>query len=83
MNRIGSQDGAKIRALRKQRGLSVPGFAELIGITPQALSNIELGNKPAGISTLISIARELGVPVDDLIRDDAGTGEPAAKAAAL
>jgi transcriptional regulator with XRE-family HTH domain len=83
MNHIGHQDGNAIRRLRRERGYhSVKAFAVRVGITPQALSNIELGNRPAGIDVLVTIARELSVPVDEILRDDSDAeAEPAGVAA--
>jgi len=84
MSDIGSQNGAKIRALRDERGISGVQFAERVGITRQHLHNIERRNKQAGLEVLIRIARVLKVRVDDLLRDDIYDdldGESAAKAA--
>lgn len=67
MNQNGCQDGRKIRRLRGDR--TVAWLAGRVGITPQSLSNIELENKPASISVIIGIARELGVSVDAIIKD--------------
>jgi transcriptional regulator with XRE-family HTH domain len=83
MNRNGCQDGAAIRRLRKARGYdSVKAFAMVVGITPQSLSNIELGNKPAGLAVLIRISREFGVPVDRILRADDDEADDAAQDAA-
>lgn len=67
MDRIGCQRGDVIRRLRKERKLSVAAFAPLVGLTPQSLSNIELGNKPAGIATLVRIAGQFGVSLDEIV----------------
>ncbi len=69
--RNGSQNGDEIRRIRKEKlGLSGRAFARRVGITSQSLSNIELNNKAAGLDTLIAIARELGEPVDAIIRTE-------------
>jgi transcriptional regulator with XRE-family HTH domain len=83
MNQNGRQDGTAIRRLREERGYRhVKAFAARVGITPQALSNIELGNKPAGIDVLVTIARVLGVPVDKILKaDDEAPAEPKGVAA--
>lgn len=70
MNQIGCQDGAAIRRIREGLGLSPLELAERVGIKRRSLYNIELGNRPAGASVLVRIARELRVPVDRIIRDD-------------
>jgi len=70
--KFGSQDGAKIRALRKDAGFdTATAFAQRLGIKPQSLINIERGNRPAGLAMLIRIASELGTSVDDLLREAA------------
>ena len=82
MNPTRCQDGTAIRRLREGQGVGVTEFAARVGIKRQSLSNIELGNKPAGLGTLIKIARELGVPLDDIVTDeDAAEPEGAAEAA--
>jgi transcriptional regulator with XRE-family HTH domain len=70
MNRSGRQNGEEIRRLRKARGLSVPQLAQMIRVTPQSLSNIELGNKGASLEILMRIAEVLGVPIDWLVRKE-------------
>lgn len=85
MNPTVNQDGEEIRRLRKERlDLSVPAFAARIGIRPQSLSNIELGNKPAGLGTLLRISRALGVPMEQILKEDAdrADGEPETAGAA-
>jgi transcriptional regulator with XRE-family HTH domain len=84
MSRAGWQDGRKIRELRKQRGIDRIEFAARIQILPQSLSHLELNNKQARLDTLIRIARELEVPVDEVIRpglDDDAEDEPDGAAA--
>jgi transcriptional regulator with XRE-family HTH domain len=86
MNQVGCQDGGRIRRLREDLRLSGSELARRVGVKPQTLSNIELGNKPAGIGTLLKIARELGVPVDELVLAGATEGQvtvPAAQGAVL
>lgn len=69
---LGSQDGAKIRALREGAGDSTAtAFAKQLGIKPQSLINIERGNRPASLAMLIRIASELETSVDDLLREAA------------
>lgn len=69
---LGSQDGAKIRTLRRDAGYrTATAFAERLGIKPQSLINIERGNRPASLAMLIRIASELETSVDDLLREAA------------
>jgi transcriptional regulator with XRE-family HTH domain len=61
-------DGTKIRRLRQDLGLNVTQFAERVGIARQYLSWIELGvKKHPSLTVLDAIARELAVPLDDLL----------------
>lgn len=57
--------------MREAAGLSVTELADRIGVVPGSLSNVELGNKPASLTMLIRIARELNKSVDTLLRDAA------------
>ena len=68
MNQPRRLDGTKIRRLREDLGLNVTQFAERVGIARQYLSYIELGvKKRPSLTTLDAIARELAVPLDDLL----------------
>lgn len=69
MNPNGSQDGNAIRRYREERHLSVTALAARIGIRRQSLSNIELGTKPASAAVLVKIARELKVPLDEIVKE--------------
>ena len=69
---LGSQDGGKIRALRKEAGYATAtAFARQLGIKPQSLINIERGKRPASLAMLIRIASELETGVDALLKDAA------------
>lgn len=69
MNRTVSQDGAEIRRLREESlRISVTALAARVGINPQSMSNIELGNRRAGLAVLVAIAHELSVPLDQIIK---------------
>lgn len=83
MNHIGCQDGAAIRRIREERNISALALAERVGIRRRSLYNIELGNKPAGIEVIVKIARELQVPVDEILKksDGEAEAEPEGKAA--
>jgi transcriptional regulator with XRE-family HTH domain len=70
--RLGLQDGDKIRELRKSAGYSTAtAFAQRLGIKPNSLINIERGNKAASLAMLLRIASELDTSVDDLLREAA------------
>jgi len=51
--------GQRIKVVRKKRGLTLVQLSEQIGISNQALSDIERGKKNPSKQTLMSLAREL------------------------
>lgn len=78
----GTLKGAKIRALRIERGISMRDFAYHIGTERQALSNIELGNKQVSVKRLVTIADILRVPLDELVHRAGDKDEHAGDVAA-
>lgn len=71
------QNGEAIRALRKAHGKGVVELAGLVKIHPQSLRNIENGRRQASHGVIRRLARELGVPVKAITRDDAGASAEA------
>lgn len=63
--------GDKIRFLRKQHGLSQEALGELVGFSQSKISKIENGDWDS-LSDLRLIARALGVPIEELVREDDG-----------
>ncbi len=62
--------GGRIREVRLQRKISLQDLAEAVEISATHMSNIEVGNKPAGLSVLANIAQELNVSLDYLVYDE-------------
>ena len=62
------QLGAKIRELRKQKGLTQEAFARELHVSFQAVSNWERGIAPPELETLLAIASYFHVLIDDLLR---------------
>lgn len=60
------QFGGQLRQMRLQRGLDVPDFAEMLGISPQLLENWENDRTLPDIYVLPRIASALGVSIDEL-----------------
>ena len=58
--------GARIKELRKAKGLSQSQIAENIGIDPKHLSRIEVGNSYPSLDGLERIAKVLDVEIKDL-----------------
>jgi transcriptional regulator with XRE-family HTH domain len=73
------QNGEAIRTLREKDGWkSQQAFADAVGLSQAALSNIEREMRQTRVSTLNRIARALGVPVAAIMRDSCGADEGAA-----
>jgi transcriptional regulator with XRE-family HTH domain len=58
--------GARIRLLRKVRGLSQQALAEAAGVTFQQIQKYEHGSNRVSASMLARIAKTLGAPVADM-----------------
>ena len=58
--------GARIKELRKSRGLSQNELSERIGIDAKHLSRIEVGNSYPSLDTLERISQALGVEIKDV-----------------
>jgi transcriptional regulator with XRE-family HTH domain len=63
------QNGAAIRALRRESGEKVSVLATASGLHTQALVNIENGSRQASWEALNRLARALGVPLAAITRD--------------
>lgn len=66
--------GLKIRALRKQKGLSQAKLAEMIDRSTEAVSNLERGTSLPGIETLVRLGQQLDTPIHYFF-DNALTGQ--------
>lgn len=78
---ISTRVGAKVREVRKSRGLRLREVSERSGITLSMLSRIELGDRELGVPALIRLARALDVPASVLLGE--GTGHAAEAAVTL
>lgn len=63
-----SEVGRKISALRKARGLTGEQLAELIHVTPQAISKWENGKCLPETATLPLLARALACSIDEILK---------------
>ena len=59
--------GARIRDLRKARGMTQEELAERAGLHSRYISRIELGGANFGVSVLFQIARGLGSTPSELL----------------
>jgi transcriptional regulator with XRE-family HTH domain len=64
--------GERLRAARRERGLSLGALAEAAGIGKGSLSEIENGIRNPTLSTLYALAGALGVPLAALLAGQAG-----------
>ena len=64
-----SKVGARIQAVRRERGLTQVELAQMVEITAKYLSNIECGSKIPKFETFISIANALEVDANTLLVD--------------
>ena len=63
--------GERIKAQRKKRDITQLELAEAIGCSPQVISNIERGYTGCSSVLVAKIAEVLGIPADDLLKDNA------------
>jgi len=66
MKNLAKRLGARIKALRKSRGLSQEQLAEKTGITPKYLSRLEVGQQNPSIETLAKLTEALDVELWEL-----------------
>lgn len=59
-----------IKVIRRQKGMTQADLAEMLGVTPAAISRYESGERIPDIVTAAKIANALGCKVDDLIKEE-------------
>ncbi|MGH8966566.1 MAG: helix-turn-helix domain-containing protein [Actinomycetes bacterium] len=81
---MGPPLGARIRAERLRRGLTVRGLARDIGVSASLISQIETNKSQPSVSTLYAITTALNLPVEELFgaRGEAAPAEALVAAAA-
>ena len=62
--------GRQIRYFRIAKGLSGEKLAELCGLSPKGLNNIELGKSEPKFSTVERIVTALDITFDELMNED-------------
>ncbi|MBW4718364.1 helix-turn-helix domain-containing protein [Saccharothrix obliqua] len=67
--------GPRLRAVRRQRGVTLAELAAETGISESTLSRLESGQRRANLELLLPLARAHGVPLDELVGAPA-TGDP-------
>lgn len=77
--------GPRLRARRRELGLSLRELGSRVGVSASMLSQVENDRCRASVATLYKLVNELGLTLDDLFEnpaDSPGAAAPAPKAAA-
>jgi len=67
--------GPRLRALRRDRGITLADLAAWTGVSESTLSRLENGQRRATLELLLPLARAYDVPLDDLVGAPR-TGDP-------
>ncbi|MGW7692688.1 helix-turn-helix domain-containing protein [Streptomyces asiaticus] len=67
--------GPRLRALRRERAITLARLAEVMGVSESVLSRLESGKRRPTLELLLPLARIYGVPLDDLVGAPR-TGDP-------
>lgn len=67
--------GPRLRALRRDRGITLADLVTTTGVSESTLSRLESGQRRATLELLLPLARAYGVPLDDLVGAPR-TGDP-------
>ena len=70
MDAVLQQVGPRLRAARRQQGLTLEQLAARADISPSTLSRLESGKRQANLELLVPLTRQLGIKIDDLIPAD-------------
>ena len=71
--------GDRLRQARKARGMSLRRLAEVLGVSPSLISQVETGRAKPSVNTLYSMASELGISLDTLLFMDTTPPTPDAE----
>ena len=58
--------GARVRYMRRYRGMTQEALAQHMGFSHQVICEIEHGRRPVTLSEAVTMARLLGVTLNDL-----------------
>jgi len=65
------QVGARLRAARQARGLTLEDLAGSAGMSASTLSRLESGKRQASLELLLPLTRRLGLRIDELLTPEA------------
>jgi transcriptional regulator with XRE-family HTH domain len=63
-------NGQRLRELRVERALSLRALAERSGVAYDTINKLELGQRPARLSTIRKLAEALGVEPRELMKGE-------------
>jgi transcriptional regulator with XRE-family HTH domain len=72
VRRYAEVDGVRLRQLRLERALTQRDLCLIANVSPDALSRLENGRRPAQPSTIRRLADALGVEPRELIKMESG-----------
>src|SRR5581483_6232460 len=64
--------GARLRALRKARGLTQAQLAKALGTQQTAVSQVEIGNRGLTVQQVVKLAKALKVSTDAILGPSSG-----------
>ena len=67
--------GARVAELRKARDITQVEMAQTLGVSQQTINSYEVGRRRIPVSALPTLARSLGVSLEELLGEDAGTAK--------
>ena len=62
--------GVRLRTLRMERGLTQMAMAQLLGLSPSYLNQLEQNQRPLTVAVLLKVSRVLGVDVQQFSEDE-------------
>lgn len=65
--------GARIAELRKAQNITQVEMAETLGVSQQTINSYEVGRRRVPVSALRTLARTLGVSLEELLGEEAST----------
>jgi transcriptional regulator with XRE-family HTH domain/quercetin dioxygenase-like cupin family protein len=76
----GSSLGERLRAERLRRGLTLRALAQQVGVSASMISQIEMGRSRPSVSTLYAMTTALGLSLEDVFTQAAGSADAASVA---